>query len=923
MNKVKLLFSIVIFLICIPLAPSPPHPGNDDLYLIVRKDHRPLLPLPEWGEIIFAADNKALVRSEQPPYIADYPAGYHILKISEEQEKQLRGEIEGETGFLNYEPAVLNTPVVSALISSLQVSGLENYISHLENYRTRFFLHPNRYQITSWLTGEFHSYGFTEVTVDSFYIDEYNWGNFPPVWQSNVIARLEGTTYPDHYILIGGHYDSIISPQFGDPMETAPGADDNASGTAALLEIAGILRENNYQPKKSLLFVPFGAEEIGLMGSRYYSRKLRNEGYELELMLNNDMIAYTPPDNDDWKVKIFPYGGYTYLALLAANIFEEYTLVEPEIRQYNNPASDSYPFYEQGYPSLFFHEYNFSPYYHRPEDLLSNCDVAYALEITKASLLTMLYFDNIPVKVTGISFTDAGDGREVIAGWNYPVPSEISHYNIYLGNSSGEYPEVFSTTEQEFSLSGLQEGQEYFAGISAVDLNGQEGVITEMTFIPSSLPQTPANFSVSSFRDHVILSWTGNTELDLAGYNIYRSSHSPASLPELYLENYPDTLFADYDLENFEYYYYTVTALDLQGNESEPAEMIKTRLFSLCRGILLLNAAPGGDGSFLMPEKETLFRYYDFLLGGFRFNYLTLADVSGLSPLDIAPYSSLILCNDTILSPVYLPSLKEALKEYLDKGGNLLLSGFNPLSLFTGDISYPQEFGPDSFVYQYLGIESAYHYTGSYFRSALPVSPVYPGLETDTAKTLPALDYHLFNIAGFHNTTETEAVYLYHSGYSPDTPAGAMQNSITGIEHKNPAFKTVTLSFPLYFMKEADVSALLNHLLPELFLEKPWEIEAETGKKKRIALLPSYPNPFRRETVIPFYLENEGKVRIEIFNIKGKKIKTLYDGAAGSGRNKIVWDGRNNNEQLCPTGIYLLKLSQGNQTATGKLLLLK
>ncbi len=896
----------------------------DDLYLIYRRDHKDIHPQASWGEVLFFENNTALVKADRPPLI-DYPSSvYQILRVDKHLKEKLTRDIEPETEFLNYDPAVLSVPEVTMMASALQSDGLYDSISHLENYKTRFFLHPNRYQITSWLSDQFYSYGFTDVEIDSFYIDEYVWGDFPEVWQSNVIAIMEGNTYPDHLIMIGAHYDSIISPQFGDPMEVAPGADDNASGVAALLEIAQVLQKNDYSPRKSLMFIAFGAEEIGLKGSRYYSEALPDTDYRLELMLNNDMIAYTKPDDDKWKVKLFPYRGFAYLAELAENVFTDHTVLEPVMSQYNNPASDSFPFYEQGLPTLFFHEYHFNPYYHSLDDMLINCNVDYALEITKASLLSMLYLDKIPVRVEEQKFIDTGDGSAVIAAWSYPVPEEISHYNIYFGTMQGEYTDFFSTSETEYYLPHLEEGNDYYVGIAAVNKDGFEGVISERKAIPSSVPQTPQNFRVSSQRDHVVLSWQANSELDLAGYNIYRSKEHSYTETELYASSHPDTIFIDYALQDMKYYYYSVTAIDEAGNESPPTEEIKTRLFSLNRGILLVNATPEGSGAFLLPESEELFRYYDFLLSNYPVTYLPLNDTDLLSVLDIAPYSTMILFNDSIRKPSYLPHLSGIMSKYLDKGGNLLLAGLNPVYHFSGNDKYPQDFAVDSFVNQYLGIDSAHHSTGSFFHTATSLTAGYPDkIETDINKTHAAIDHHLINVTGLKKTSEATEIYRYNSLYPDHTTAGALQNAIAGVENKQGTSAAITLSFPLFYMNENDVSALLNHILQEVFAEEFWQIEPVTGEKQEVYVLPNYPNPFRQETVIAYYLENSGSITVEIYNIKGQIIRTLYRGESDSGKNKMTWNGRDENDRQVASGVYLCTVKQGNKLSSRKILLIR
>lgn len=912
-------------LLCIPVwigsRDYEPNQEKENYVLVIRRDHQNIEPEPLWGDIIHLYKNTVLLRVDSIPVPAIPMAEYLTIVLEKESVKRFIEE-EDEIGYLYFDSTVLDNPLVNSIVSSIQPSELSSNISHLENYQTRFFLNPNRWEIISWLENKFLTCSITDVVVDSFYIEEYNWGHFPPLWQSNLIATIPGSTHPDNVLLIGAHYDSIISSQYGDPMEIAPGADDNASGISAMLEIARALKENNYEPRKTMKFVAFGAEEIGLMGSIDYSQKIGVTDYWIEIMLNNDMISYSPPENDNWKVYLYPYRGYSYLADLTESIFSEYTAVEPIRGFYNNPASDSFPFYLQNIPSLFLHEYHFNPHYHSPDDLLEYCDIDYALEITKASLLTLLYHDLIPVPVTEPLVVDSGDGTGLIVHWSYPVPEEIEQYRIYFGTAAGDYSEVTETTDTELHISGLSEGREYFIGISAISKEELEGFVTEISKVPSAVPATPRNFNISSEKDHVVLDWQPNLELDLAGYNIYRSRVGVNQEPTLYTELHKETQYLDYNLEDLIYYNYSLTAVDSDGNESYSTESIKTRLFSQCQGILLIDTRSASSIDYLMPDPWLVFHYYDTLLSNYRFNYTTLSKFDEVSFLDFAPYSTVILINDSICIPDYSTNLVTALGEYLVKGGNLLTAGFNPLYHFTQERTYPQDFDEKSFVYKYLGISASLHSTGSLFGSSTPVRPGFPGLETDTVKTPESLDYHLINVIGFSPVQEDLAAYIYDSQYREHLPAGAMQGKCVGIDNSN-NYRAITLSFPLYYMQFEDVALLFEHILLNLFEEVPWQVEEATGLDRQIYILPNYPNPFREETIIPCYLKDEGIISLTVYNIKGQKIRTLYNGFSKEGRHLHTWNGRNDKGIPVASGIYFCSLIKNEKQSVSKILLIR
>ena len=106
--------------------------------------------------------------------------------------------------------------------------------------------------------------------------------------QSNIVAVIQGTEVGAGTIIIGAHYDSI-----GRPLDSgsafAPGANDNGSGVAAVLEIARIMSRKQY--KSTIMFVLFAAEEVGRQGSRAFASWIYDSGADVTGMINVDTIG--------------------------------------------------------------------------------------------------------------------------------------------------------------------------------------------------------------------------------------------------------------------------------------------------------------------------------------------------------------------------------------------------------------------------------------------------------------------------------------------------------------------------------------------------------------------------------------------------------------------------------------------------------
>ncbi len=281
------------------------------------------------------------------------------------------------------------------LIEDIRTDSLESYVTWLQNMGTRFCLADNRREVAVEIRDKFRSFGYTTAYLDSFLL-ERNYRDIEySLWQYNVIARLKGDQYPDSVSVMGAHYDSILGGSESDPFSAAPGAHDNASGVAAALEVARVMKENNFTPDGSIEFVAFAAEELGLYGSWDYAAKASDSMMKIKMMLNNDMIAYEPSANmNEWKVNVLDYINSMNLKDIANRLAAKYTVLDTYTDNTLNKYSDSYLFSAYGYPALFFFKDADDPNYHSLNDIVDNCNFDYCREIVIISA-AMLVEKNI------------------------------------------------------------------------------------------------------------------------------------------------------------------------------------------------------------------------------------------------------------------------------------------------------------------------------------------------------------------------------------------------------------------------------------------------------------------------------------------------------------------------------------------------
>jgi len=285
--------------------------------------------------------------------------------------------------------------LINAYLSQVNSDSVETHIQYLEDKGTRFMIAPNRRAVAESIKNKFLLLGADDARIDSFLCEtKINYSNLhydTTTWQYNVIGTLNGITDANQCMVMGAHYDDVVAPE-GDPLTFAPGADDNASGVSALFECVRILSQNEYQPAYDIEFVAFAAEELmyyGNSGAQAYVDSTLAAGRNIELMINNDMIAYTSDDN--WRISISNYAESLWLTAVSKSIVEDYTSIIPKVRQLTYEAgADCKYFYDAGIPCVYFMEYDFNPFYHTINDLIENAAMDYCAEAIKISLGTIL-----------------------------------------------------------------------------------------------------------------------------------------------------------------------------------------------------------------------------------------------------------------------------------------------------------------------------------------------------------------------------------------------------------------------------------------------------------------------------------------------------------------------------------------------------
>lgn len=506
--------------------------------------------------ILYTSDDFDIIKADRQVFEQLRALGFTCVEIE-------RYEIPVETHSTHLPQGVYDRPndFISDVIANVDTAMIRSYIQGLQNFGTRYWNNANRDTVSRWLRGRYLGTGITDVVLDSF--------QYSSTWQKNVVATIPGTVIPSAELLVGGHHDSYNSAN----QNQAPGADDNASGAVAALEMARVLRLVNYQPALTMRFIGFAAEEAGLRGSASYAQRARAVNRDIKCYQNYDMIAnrYQAPTND--SANIVWYTTSEAHRDLHAAMMRTYTPLIPVYSTSSRSGSDSYSFWQQDYRTLFGQEKNFSPYYHTANDLLQYLDMAFAANMIKAGLAMLLTLDMMPPSVAGLRVRDWGDGTSLYAQWDSVLVPDWYRYKVYIGAAPGVYTSNTLQTARSARLTGLTAGTPYYVGVSIVDLAGREAIIVEESAIPRVIPLPPSGLWVEYYQQGARLTWRKNLEIDLRGYNIYRSIDSLTNFTRLNTLPHPDTLWVD-TLGTAWPRFYCVTAVDSTGNESTRSDTV-------------------------------------------------------------------------------------------------------------------------------------------------------------------------------------------------------------------------------------------------------------------------------------------------------------------------------------------------------------
>lgn len=265
-----------------------------------------------------------------------------------------------------------NATTVAPWLDQVQHANIHATITHLSNYQNRYYASSYGRQSAEWIQSTWMALaaGRSDVTSELFACATCS-------TQPSVILTIRGREIPNEVVVLGGHLDSI-NISGGGVSQRAPGADDDASGIATLTEILRIAMASGWKPRRTVKFMGYAAEEVGLRGSNAIAQAHRAASANVVAVLQFDMTNYRASSSVDMRL-VADYSNLPLQTFLNT-LFDTYLAPRGMTRGVDAcgyACSDHASWTSAGYPAGFFFEGGGAdgrafPLIHSTSDTLAN-----------------------------------------------------------------------------------------------------------------------------------------------------------------------------------------------------------------------------------------------------------------------------------------------------------------------------------------------------------------------------------------------------------------------------------------------------------------------------------------------------------------------------------------------------------------------
>ena len=423
-------------------------------------------------------------------------------------------------------PAPRNRTIAS-IVRDIDARNIEQSIRKLVSFGTRNTLSeqndPKRGigAARDWLYAEFLKAAESSggrMTVEKQSYEQGKAARVPqPTIVTNVVATLKGTQpeSTDRIYVVSGHYDSMCNSTT-DAKCDAPGANDDASGTAAVLEMARAMAKHEFEA--TIVFMAVAGEEQSLLGSTHFAEQAKQKNWNIDAMFTNDIIGNTLGGNgvrDRGTVRVFSEGvpsnetpaeantrrsvggendsASRQLARFIKEIGERYVPQMKVMMVYRRDrygrGGDHIPFLERGYPAVRFTEVH-EDFRHQHQnvrvengvqfgDLPEFVDFAYVANVARVNAVSLAMLALAPARPKAVTILSQRLSHDTDLRWEANKEPDIAGYEIVWRDTTAA---VWTNSRNvgkvtTFTMKGMSKDN-YFLGVRAIDKDGNRSPVT-------------------------------------------------------------------------------------------------------------------------------------------------------------------------------------------------------------------------------------------------------------------------------------------------------------------------------------------------------------------------------------------------------------------------------------------------------------
>lgn len=332
---------------------------------------------------------------------------------------------------------------------------------------------------------------------------------------TNVLATLKGTTDPDRVYVVSGHYDSMCTSPT-DAVCDAPGANDDASGTAAVIEMARVMSRQKFDA--TIVFMAVAGEEQGLLGAGYFAQQAVEKKINIEAMFTNDIIGGVTTfkkSPDRQSVRVFSEGvpsnetasekitrqsvggeNDSQSRQLARFIKETADIYSPSFgvmmiyrRDRYGRGGDHIPFLERGFSAVRFTEPN-EDYDHQHQNVRTEngkfygdtpefVDFGYVARVTRINAASLARLALAPARPKNVVIVTARLGNDTELKWDAAKEADVAGYEVvWRDTSSAVWTKALNVGNVTNQVMKTMSKDNYFFGVRSVDKSGNKSPVS-------------------------------------------------------------------------------------------------------------------------------------------------------------------------------------------------------------------------------------------------------------------------------------------------------------------------------------------------------------------------------------------------------------------------------------------------------------